>query len=82
MVVNQKKNYYNRYGNNASVQRNRVQPQSPITAARPQRNDLNTLNARAASGPSRRAQPPPASWKGQSGYAGADPEARAAAWLP
>jgi hypothetical protein len=82
IVVNQNNNYYNRYGNQAAAQRNRVQPQSPITAARPQRNDLNTLNARAASGPSRRAQPPPASWKGQSGYAGADPEARAAAGKP
>ena len=82
VVVNQNNNYYNRYGNDASVQRNRAQPQSPITAARPQRTDLNSLNARAAAGPSRRAEPPPASWKGQSGYAGADPKARAAAGKP
>jgi hypothetical protein len=43
---------------------------SPITAAKPNRPELNSLNAQAKQGPKRPA-PGPDAWKGQSSYAGA-----------
>ena len=52
VIVNQNNNYYNRY-NSPNGARN--SPQSPITKAKPGRNDLNQLNAKAKQGPARRA---------------------------
>jgi hypothetical protein len=48
---------------------------SPITAAKPNRPELNTLNAQAKEGPKRPA-PGPDAWKGQSSYAGAQQGAK------
>ena len=50
---------------------------SPITAAKPNRPELNTLNAQAKQGPQRKAPAQP-DWKGQTGYAGAKPAAASA----
>jgi hypothetical protein len=48
---------------------------SPITAAKPNRPELNSLNAQAKQGPKRPA-PGPDAWKGQSSYAGAQQGAK------
>jgi hypothetical protein len=48
---------------------------SPITAAKPNRPELNSLNAQAKAGPKRPA-PGPDAWKGQSSYAGAQQGAK------
>lgn len=82
IIINQDNNYWNRYGDDATVLANRREPRSPITAAKPNRPELQQLNADAAKGPKR---PAPSAaqtaegWKGQKGYAGADPTKRAAA---
>jgi hypothetical protein len=82
IIINQDNNYWNRYGDDATVLANRREPRSPITAAKPNRPELQRLNADAAKGPKR---PAPSAaqtaegWKGQKGYAGADPTKRAAA---
>jgi hypothetical protein len=81
IIINQDNDYWNRWGNDDSVLANRREPRSPITAAKPNRPELRQLNADAAKGPKR---PGPsaaqtAEWKGQKGYAGADPAKRAAA---
>jgi hypothetical protein len=82
IIVNQDNNYWNRYGDDAATLANRREPRSPITAAKPNRPELQRLNADAAKGPKR---PAPSAaqtaegWKGQKGYAGADPTKRAAA---
>ncbi len=66
VVVNQNNNYYKRFDNNAAGRRAR-QTNSPITAARPNRSELRSLNAQAAKGPQRAA--PAAATRGA--YAGA-----------
>ena len=48
---------------------------SPITAAKPNRPELNSLNEKAKQG-TKRPAPTQADWKGQSGYAGAPKERR------
>ncbi len=47
--------YWNRYDQKRRDNRHRVQAQSPITAARPKRDDLDNLNRMAAKGPLRAA---------------------------
>lgn len=82
VIINQDNNYWNRYDDDRTVVANRREPTSPISAAKPNRPELQRLNAEAAKGPKRPA-PTAAqtaeSWKGQKGYAGADPAKRAAA---
>jgi len=70
VIINNNNNYWNdfdRPGNN--TRRNRA-PQSPITAARKDRPELNALNAQAKQGPKRKAPAQP-DWKSSGGYAGA-----------
>jgi hypothetical protein len=74
IVVNQNSNYWNRYDNDRDIEVNRRQAQSPISAAKPNRNDLSRLNADAAKGPKRAAPEAADTWKGQGGYAGAAPK--------
>lgn len=76
IVINQNNNYYNRYNNSRNVVQSRNSPRSPITAARPNRPELQQLNSRAAQGPSRKAPVASEAWKGRSGYAGNDPKVR------
>jgi len=78
VIVNQNNNYWNRYGDDRSIEQNRRQARSPISAARPDRNDLTRLNADAAKGPKRSAPVAADAWQGKSGYAGADPAKREA----
>ena len=78
VVVNQNNNYWNRYDNDRDIEVNRRQAQSPISAAKPNRNDLSRLNADAAKGPKRAAPAAADAWKGQGGYAGADASKRPA----
>jgi hypothetical protein len=78
VVVNQNNNYWNRYDNDRDIEMNRRQAQSPISAAKPNRNDLSRLNADAATGPKRPAPAAADAWKGQGGYAGADASKRPA----
>jgi hypothetical protein len=78
VVVNQNNNYWNRYDEDRDIEVNRRQAQSPISAAKPDRNDLSRLNADAATGPKRPAPAAADAWKGQGGYAGADPSRRPA----
>jgi hypothetical protein len=74
VVVNQNNNYWNRYDNDRDIEVNRRQAQSPISAAKPNRNDLSRLNADAAKGPKRAAPAAADAWKGQGGYAGGAPK--------
>lgn len=76
IVVNQDNNYYNRYKDPQSVARNRDKPRSPITSAKPNRPELQQLNAKAAQGPARRAPSSSEALKGKGGYAGNDPNVR------
>ena len=78
IVVNQNNNYWNRYDNDRDIEVNRRQAQSPISAAKPNRNDLSRLNADTAAGPKRPAPAAADAWKGQGGYAGADVSKRPA----
>ncbi len=82
IVNNGGNNYWNRYGHKPGKARPR-QAQSPITAAKPRRSDLDNLNRQAqdrnrkATQPAARdARPRPAGRQG--GYAGARPENKAA----
>jgi hypothetical protein len=76
IVINQNSNndYWNRHDPKSGVQRDSRSAKSPITAAKPNRPELNSLNAQAKQGPQRPA-PTQADWKGQSGYAGAQKSA-------
>jgi hypothetical protein len=78
VIVNQNNNYWNRYDDDRDIEVNRRQAQSPISAAKPNRNDLTRLNADAAKGPKRAAPAASDAWQGKSGYAGADPAKREA----
>jgi hypothetical protein len=71
IIVNQNNNndYWNRHDTKSGVNRDSRSAKSPITAAKPNRPELNSLNAQAKQGPQRPA-PTQADWKGQSGYAG------------
>jgi len=74
VIVNQNNNYYNRYKSPDQIRNNRNSPKSPITAARPNRPELNQLNAKAAQGPVRRAPSSSEALKGKGAYAGNDPK--------
>ena len=76
IVINQNSNndYWDRHDNKSGVSRDTRSAKSPITAAKPNRPDLNSLNEKAKLGPQRPA-PTQADWKGQSGYAGASKDA-------
>ncbi len=76
VVVNQNNNYWNRYDDDRSIETQRREARSPITAAKPSRSDLDRLNADAARGPKRAAPATADSWKGQGSYTGADPAKR------
>jgi Protein of unknown function (DUF3300) len=76
IVVNQDNNYYNRYKDPKGVAQNRDKPRSPITSAKPNRPELQQLNAKAAQGPARRAPSSSDALKGKGGYAGNDPNVR------
>jgi Protein of unknown function (DUF3300) len=51
--ININNNYWDRYPNRPRDEFRRKEPRSPITAARPKRNDLGDLNRMAAKGPKR-----------------------------
>jgi Protein of unknown function (DUF3300) len=74
VIINQDNNYYNRYNSPNKAAQTRKNPNSPITAARPNRPELNQLNAKAAQGPARRAPSTSEALKGKGGYAGNDPK--------
>ena len=76
IIINQDNNndYWNRHDAKSGVNRDSRSAKSPITAAKPNRPELNSLNAQAKQGPQRPA-PTQADWKGQSGYAGASKDA-------
>ncbi len=76
IVINQNNDYNNRYNNPQNIAQSRTQPRSPITAAKPNRPELQQLNSKAAQGPTRRAPPASDALKGKGGYAGNDPEVR------
>ncbi len=63
-------NYWNRYGDRPRTDRDRDRARSPITAAKPKRRDLDSLNAQARARPNRPAPVQQDSWKGRSSYAG------------
>jgi hypothetical protein len=73
--------YWDRYDNNRSAYNGATRDgpsrkaSSPITAAKPNRPELDSLNAQAKQGPKRPA-PAPDAWKGQSSYAGAQQGAK------
>jgi hypothetical protein len=70
---NTNNNYWNRHSsaNRPASGYNTRSVQSPITAARPNRPELNTLNAQASQRPKRQAPPPSQAYQGRTGYAGA-----------
>jgi hypothetical protein len=76
IVINQDNNndYWNRHDSRSGATRDSRSARSPITAAKPNRPELDSLNAQARQGPQRPA-PTQADWKGQSGYAGAKQDA-------
>ena len=76
VIVNNNNNYYNRYKSPDQIRNNRNSPKSPITAARPNRPELNQLNAKAAQGPARRAPSTSEALNGRGGYAGNDPKVK------
>jgi hypothetical protein len=82
IVVNNNTNndYWNRHDNRnrSSTGYSSRSVQSPITAARPDRPELSTLNAQASQRPKRQAPSPTQSYKGQSTYAGATQGAKPA----
>jgi hypothetical protein len=73
--------YWDRYDDNRSAYNGATRDaqsrkvSSPITAAKPNRPELDSLNAQAKQGPKRPA-PAPDAWKGQSSYAGAQQGAK------
>ena len=73
IIVNQNNNadYWNRHGNRSSGGYDTRAAKSPITAAKPNRPELNTLNAQASQRPRQQAPAPSEAWKGQTSYAGA-----------
>ncbi len=76
IVNNGNDDYWNRYDGKSGNNRNSRKVESPISAAKPNRPELDALNARAREQPKRVAPAQPDSWKGQSGYAGAKPGAK------
>lgn len=76
VIVNQNNNYWNRYDNDRDIEVNRRQAKSPITAAKPDRPELQRLNADTAKGPKRPAPAASDAWKGKGTYSGADPAKR------
>jgi hypothetical protein len=79
IIVNNNTNntYWGRHNAPSTSGYNSRSVQSPITAAKPNRPELNTLNAQANQRPKRQAPPPSQSYKGQSSYAGAAQGAKA-----
>lgn len=75
IINNRNNNYYDRYRGN-ELARTRAQPRSPITAAKPNRPELQQLNAKASQGPARKAPASSEAWKGKGAYAGNDPAVR------
>jgi hypothetical protein len=73
VVVNHNTNYWNSFNNRAATTREARPINSPITAARPNRSELNALNAAATTGAT---AVQPQSWKGQTTYAGANRSTR------
>ena len=71
IIINQNNNndYWNRHDTKSGVSRDGRSAKSPITAAKPNRPELDSLNTQAKQGPKRPA-PTQSDWKGQSGYAG------------
>jgi len=71
IVINQNSNsdYWNRHDGKTGANRDSRSARSPITAAKPNRPELDSLNTQAKQGPKRPA-PKQSDWKGQSGYAG------------
>jgi len=78
IVNNDNKDYWNRYDGNSGKDRNLRKAESPISAAKPKRSELDSLNTRAREQPKRVAPAKPDSWKGQSSYAGAKDKAKGA----
>jgi hypothetical protein len=76
IVNNGNDDYWNRYDRKSGNDRNSRKVESPISAAKPNRPELDALNARAKDQPKRAAPAQPDAWKGQSGYAGAKPGAK------
>ena len=70
VIVNQDNNYWNNFDNKSGNNRKTNKIKSPITEAKPNRPELQSLNTQAKQGPKRAAPSGPDSWKGQSGYAG------------
>ena len=83
---NRNNNYWGGYDDRPTGKPRAKQVNSPISSAKSNRPELGQLNAQAKS--PRAAQQPTRStgakpdWKGQTGYAGANPEVRAKAKLP
>ena len=90
VVVNNPGNrndYWKGYDNKPSKYARTNSVKSPITTAKPNRPELSQLNTQAKAPRASTSQVPRSTgakpdWKGQSGYAGANPEARAKAKLP
>jgi len=76
VIVNQNNNYYDRYNSDNGARQARNSPQSPITKAKPGRNDLNQLNAKSKQGPERRAPSTSEALNGKGGYAGNNPQVK------
>jgi hypothetical protein len=68
--INQNNNYWNRYDNKKVTNRQNRRPESPISAARPNRPELGKLNNDAARGPKRPAPSTQDAWKGKNAYKG------------
>ena len=83
---NRNNNYWGGYDDRPTGKPRAKQVNSPISSAKSNRPELSQLNAqaqtpRAAQQPTRSTGAKP-DWKGQTGYAGANPEVRAKAKLP
>jgi hypothetical protein len=80
VIINQNNNYWNNYGDKPGANRNSRSAKSPITTAKPNRRELDSLNAKAKQGPKRPAPGKLDSSKVQGTYAGAKrPDATRAA---
>jgi len=77
VIINNGNNndYWKRYDNNSRNDRNPRKAESPITAARSNRSELNTPKPRTKDQPQRTAAAQSDAWKGQKSYAGAKPGA-------
>jgi hypothetical protein len=73
VIINNGNNndYWKRYDSNSGNNRYARKAESPITAARSNRPELNSLNTRANDQPKRAAAAQSDAWKGQKSYAGA-----------